>query len=322
MAILNDTSDLKKHVAVAKSFDFESLQPYIPQAVDEFTSKYVGELQDFLADEATTEPNAAILNKARGYLQAALSNFSLYIYTPVGTINIDGSGMSNTTNTNRTPLTWGEKKDIQRNFLSAGHKAMDRLLAYMESNKVAFPEWAASPQYTESKKLVVNNTTAFNDCYTIYESRQTYLALLPALRQVEDQYLYTFLCPEVIEHLKTGALIGVQPKVKEYLQKAIVAFTIAKVADEGIFNIDASSIMLKFDVLTTDNVKAADYGKPADWLTKTVTRQTENGENYLKMAADLITKNIDQFNQCAVPIIVADAGGGYQPYNTQSVLAL
>lgn len=322
MAILNSTPDLKKHVSVATSFEFEDLRPYISPAVDEFTSKYVGDLHDVLANEATEEPTASILNKARGYLQAALSNFSLYIFTPVGTINIDGSGMSNTSNEKRTPLSWGEKKDIQRNFLSAGHKAMDRLLAYMEKNKDAFPEWAASAQYTESKKLLVNNTAAFNDCYTIYESRQTYLALQPAMRQIEDQYLYTFLCPEVIEHLKAGALTGVQPKVKEYLQKAIVAFTIAKVADEGIFNIDASSIMLKFDVLSTDVSKAPDYGKPADWLTKTVTRQTENGENYLKMAANLITKNIDQFNQCAVPIIVADAGGGYQPYNTPSILAL
>lgn len=322
MAIINSTNDLKKHVSVATTFAIEDLQPYISPAVDEFTSKYVGDLHETLADEATEEPNAAILNKARGYLQAALANFSLYIYTPVGTINIDGSGMSTSINEKRTALSWGEKKDMQRNFLSAGHKAMDRLLAYMEKNKDNFPEWKASAQYTESKKLLVNNTAAFNDCYTIYESRQTYLALQPAMRQVEDQYLYTFLCPELIEHLKTGDLIGVQPKVKEYLQKAIVAFTIAKVADEGIFNIDASGIMLKFDVLSTDTVKSPDYGKPADWLTKTVTRQNENAENYLKMAADLITKNIGQFNQCAVPIIVADAGGGFQPYNTQSILAL
>jgi hypothetical protein len=316
--ILNSTEDLKKHVAVMESFNFPNLQPYVAQAADEFTYKYVGDLHEILADETTQGESMAVLNKARGYLQAALANFSLYIYTPVGTINIDSSGMGATVTPNRAALSWGEKKDIQRNFLSAGHKAMDRLLAFMEKNKDAFPEWAASNQYTESNKLLVNNTAAFNSCYTINESRQTYLALQPAIAQVEDQYIRTFLCPELIKHLKTAVLTDVQAEVKEYLQKAIVAFTVAKVADEGIFTIDASSIMLNFSVLTTDKPQAV----PTDWLTKTVTRQTQNGENYLKLAANTITKNIEQFNQCAVPIIVGDVAGGFEAYNTQSTLML
>jgi len=320
--ILNSTPDLKKHVAVGASFVFDDLQPYISQAVDEFTSKYVGELDEILANEATEGANMAKLNKARHYLQAALANFSLYIYTPVGTINIDGSGMTNTVTDKRAPLSYYEKKDVQRTFLSAGHKAMDRLLAYMEKNKVAFPEWAASTQYTESKKLLVNNTETFNAIYNIYESRQTYLALQPAISQVEDKYIRTFLCPELIKHLKTAELTDVQLEAKEFLQKAIVAYTIAKVANEGIFNIDAASIMLKFDVLSTDKIQSADYGKPAEWLTNTVANHTANGDNYLKMVVDIITKNIDEFNQCAAPIIVSDSSGGYQAIVTQSVIGL
>jgi len=315
--ILNSTLDLKKHVSVGSSFIFEDLQPYITQAVDEFTSKYVGDLDEILANEADGE-NMVKLNKARHYLQAALANFALYLYTPVGTINIDGSGMTNTVTEKRAPLSYGEKKDVQRTFISAGHKAMDRLLAYMERNKAAFPDWADSTQYTESKRLLVNNTAAFNDIYNIYESRQTFLALRPALQQVEDQYIRTFLCPELLTFLKTGNPTGAQLEVKEFLQKAIVAYTIAKVASEGIFTIDASSLMLKFDVLSNDKPQEV----PALWLTNTIATHKANGDSYLKMVSDLITQNIDQFNQCAVPIIVADSSGGYQAIVTQSVVGL
>src|SRR5690606_29491911 len=125
--------------------------------------------------------------------------------------------------------------------LMAGHTAMDRLLAVLEKNKTIFPTWAESEQYTESKELLVSNTKTFNDCYTIYDSRQTYLALKPAMRQVEDQFLYTFLCPELITFLEEGEPSGVQLQLKKYLQKAIVAFTIAKVVNEGVFIIDGSS---------------------------------------------------------------------------------
>jgi len=316
--ILNSTPDLKKHVSVGESFVFDDLQPYVSQAVDEFTSKYVGELDEILADEATEGDNVVKLNKARHYLQAALSNFSLYLYTPVGTINIDGTGMTNTVTDHRTPLTYGEKRDVQRTFLSAGHKSMDRLLAYMEKNKTAFPEWEASTQYTESKKLLVNNTAIFNAIYNIYESRQTYLALQPSIRQVEDQYIRTFLCPELINFLKTGEPTDAQLEVKEFLQKAVVAYTIAKVANEGIFTIDASSLMLKFNVLSDDKPVPV----PELWLNNTIATHKANGDSYLKMVSDIITKNIEQFNQCAAPIIVADSPGGYQAIVTQSVIGI
>lgn len=318
MPILNDTPDIKNHIAVADSFVFEDFKPYILKAVNKFTRKFVGNLHILLAEPATDEPYDVVLNEARDYLQAALANFGMYMYLPVGSVIIDGSGVASINNDNRTTLAWDQKKDLLRDLLSAGHEAMDLLLACMESNIEAFPSWAASPQFTQNQKLLVNNTATFNEYYTIYESRQTYLALQPAIRQVEDQYLNTFLCPELITFLKKSNPTGAQLLVKELLQKAIVAFTVAKVVEEGVFVIDASSIKLKFDALPTDKIQLPN----TDWLEKTTKRQNDNGQNYLAMVTKIITDNISQFNQCAVPIIVAASDGGYQPYSTQSTLAL
>ncbi|WP_417365562.1 DUF6712 family protein [Flavobacterium beibuense] len=319
--ILASTDDLRKHVAIAKSLHFPDVEPYIDQAVYQFTERYVGDLHLTLAEPATGE-NADILNKARNILQNALSNFVLYLYTPIGSVIFDSSGFGNAESDTRSKLEWTQIRDLQRGFLMAGHTAMDRLLSVLEKNKTIFPTWAESEQYTESKELLVSNTKTFNDCYTIYDSRQTYLALKPAMRQIEDQFLYTFLCPELITFLKEGEPSGVQLQVKKYLQKAIVAFTIAKVVNEGVFIIDGSSIKIKFDTLPSDKVYNPDYGKPADFLTQTSLRQKEYGQNYLSMAENLIKANPEEFTQCESPIIVKEEEGGFMPYNTKGVLGL
>lgn len=319
--ILATTADIKQHVAIAASFQYEDLEPYIKQAVYQFTEKFVGNLDETLADAATGE-NAAIKNKARGILQGALANFALYLYTPIGSVMVDSAGFSTSETDQRRTLDWGHKKDLQRNFLMAGHTAMDRLLTYLEQNKAVFADWAGSDQYTESMELLVNNTATFQKYYNIYNSRQTYLALQPSLLQVEDQHIGTLLCPELITHLKTVGVSGKVLQVKTLLQKAIVAFTVAKVAREGIFTIDASGIMLKFDVLSTDKPQSPDYGKPAEFLKNTVEQQNIYGQNYLQQATDIIKANLTDFSQCASPIIEATATAGITPYNTTSTLGL
>ncbi|RZJ92032.1 MAG: hypothetical protein EOO20_03300 [Chryseobacterium sp.] len=313
MPILSSTSDVKAHVSLAANFEFEDFKPYINKAIVKFTYRYVGNLHITLADEQV-DP---VLAEARTRLQNAICNFGLFIYLPLGSVVLDGSGLSNYVNDNRTPLDWRKEKDIMRELLSSGHEAMDQLLAYMEENKDSFEIWATSPAYTESKKFLVSDTTTFNNYYHIFDSRQTYIALQPAMRQVEDKYIYSLICREVVDHLKSDAFEGVKGQVKEYLQKAVVAFTIAKVCNEGLFIIDATGLKLRFDALPYDKVEAVD----TDLLKSTVDGQTAAGRNYLKMVEAVILNNLSEFNQCAVPIIVGQTGG-YTPYNTQSVLSI
>lgn len=318
MPIISSTNDIKKHVAIAASLQFPDIEPYIGQAVDQFTYRYVGPLQETLAEEAPAGPDKANIDRARHLLQNALSNFALFIYVPMGSIMFDSSGMSNADNDKRTPITWQQANDIRRGMLTAGHTAMDLLLSHLEEYKDLFPEWRDSQYYTQTKELLVNSTRVFDMAYHIYDSRQTYLALIPSMRQVEDKYIDTLLCPELISHLKEQEYEGVKGKVKTYLQKAVVAFTVAKVANEGFFLISGSGLRLKFDSLSTDRVQPVD----AAFLKSTTEAQEANGRNYLSLAKKLIIDNPAEFNQCDNPIILADAGGSSFPYNKGGVLAL
>jgi hypothetical protein len=320
--ILETTADLKKYVSVAQSFAFEDFEPYITKAVNGFTKKYLGNLHIFLADEAdNSETNHLIKNEAREHLRNAIANFGMFIYFPFMSVMLDSSGATEVKNDQRQRVNWGTEKDMRRELLRSGHEAMDYLLEILESNPTVFTEWTTEFG-TVNKKLLVHNTTTFNEYYHIFNSRQTFLALQPSIRQVEDQYIRTMLCPELIEHLKTD-VSNIDLQVKEELQKAIVAFTVAKVANVGLFLLDENGLRVNFETLIDGRKESVSDGKTADQVSKLVQEQSNNGIQYLAVARELIQDNLTSFTQCDSPLKTSTSSGtGYTPYDTTGILSL
>ncbi|WP_289659510.1 DUF6712 family protein [Flavobacterium panacagri] len=320
--ILETTADLKKYVSIAQSFEFDDFQPYIIKAVNTYTRKYLGNLHVFLKDEAnSSETSFEIKNESREHLRNAISNFGMFMYFPFMSVIIDGSGASNTSNENRKPLEWWQNNDIRREFLRAGHEAMDLLLEVLENNPEVFEEWTEKFG-TINNELLVKNTVSFDKYYNIFNSRQTFLALQPSIRQIEDQYLRTMLCPELIEGLKTE-VTGITKRLKEELQKAIVAFTVAKVANEGLFLLDENGLRVSFQTAIDGKKESVSSGKTEVQLSKLVETQLNNGKEYLRSASQIIETNISEFTQCSSPLIKPELGiSGSTIYDTNGVLSL
>lgn len=320
--ILETTADLKKYVSVAQSFLFEDFEPYITKAVNGFTKKYLGNLHVVLADAAPdSETNYQIKNEAREHLRNAIANFGMFIYFPFMSVMLDSSGATEVKNDQRQRVNWGTEKDMRRELLRSAHEAMDYLLEILESNPNVFPQWTTEFG-TVNQKLLVHNTATFNEYYHIFNSRQTFLALQPSIRQVEDQYIRTMLCPELIEHLKTD-VSNIDLQVKQELQKAIVAFTVAKVANVGLFLLDENGLRVNFETLIDGRKESVSYGKTADQVSKLVQEQSNNGTQYLAVARELIQENLESFTQCDAPLKVSTSSGtGYTPYDTPGILSL
>lgn len=320
--ILATTVDLKKYVSVAQSFEFSDFEPYITKAVNAFTKKYIGNLHVFLADEfAAPDINFEVKNEAREHLRNAIANFGMFIYFPFMSVMLDSSGATEVKNEQRQRVNWGTEKDMRRELLRSGHEAMDYLLEILEKNPTVFADWTTEFG-TINKKLLVHNTATFNEWYHIFNSRQTFLALQPTIRQVEDQYIRTMLCPELIEHLKTD-VTDIDLEVKTELQKAIVAFTVAKVANVGLFLLDENGLRVNFDTLIDGRKESISSGKTADQVSKLVEEQTNNGIQYLTVARELIEANLTGFTQCESPLKKStSSGSGYTPYDTKGVLSI
>ncbi|MBQ0907483.1 hypothetical protein KBJ98_02075 [Flavobacterium sp. F-328] len=317
--ILTTTEDLKKYISVAQNFEFKDFEPYINKAINSYTNKYVGDLHALLKDEATNE-NAEILNQAREHLRSALANFGYFLFTPFNSVNMDSSGMSNTISENRKNIEWWQLNDIRRELLRSGHESMDLLLTILEENPLVFTVWTEKFA-SKNKELLVHNTTEFQKVYNIFDSRQTFLALTPAIRQVEDQYINCFLSDQLIQYLKSNPTEKTIVKLKEYLQKAIVHFTIAKVYDEGIFNLDSSGIKLKFDTLPNETAKAVDYGKAVEQLNRAIKKNIDNGSNYIGLGKDLIIANPESFSEFENPLKLKTPAK-FKVYNTKGIVAL
>ncbi len=320
--ILETTADLKKYVSLAQSFQFEDFEPYITKAVNAYTKKYVGDLHIYLADTANPpDIYFEVKNEAREHLRNAIANFGTFIYFPFMSVMIDGSGASVVNSDQRKSTEWWRDNDMRRELLRSGHEAMDYLLEILEKNPDAFVDWTAEFG-TINKELLVNNTATFDKYYSIFNSRQTFLALQPSIRQVEDQYLKTLLCPELITALKSD-VTGIKKDVKDELQKAVVAFTVAKVANEGLFLLDENGLRVNFQTFIDGRKESVSYGKTADQTSKLVDTQISNGSNYLSMVRELIETNIDQFDMCDSPIKTSNSSGtGSTPYDTKGILAL
>lgn len=318
--ILNSTEDLKKYIAIASSFEFTDFEPYINKAVNSFTKRYIGDLHTELADEATGT-NEAIKNEAREHLRSALANFAWFLYMPLASVQMDSSGISVIQNDNKKSAEWWQIKDIRRELLRSGHESMDLLLAILEANPSVFIDYATN--YSSiNNELLVSNASDFSKYYNIFDSRQTFLALQPTIQLVQDQYIVTMLCPELIEALKTEVAGNVKA-VKVAIQKAIVAFTIAKVSNNGLFLLDDRGMRVDFENFSDGRRESASYGKSVDQLKMLADEQIANGSQYLMIAKQLIENNPNDFTQCTNPLIQNEiVGSGYKSFDSKGICGI
>jgi hypothetical protein len=294
--IFSNTADLQQYVTVNDRFNFERFQPYVTKAVNSFTNRYVGKLHVELEQAESGEDS--IKNEAREHLKAALANFAMFLYLPYMQVQMESTGINVAENANRKNAEWWQVNDIRRDYLRAGHEAMDLLLEVLEKNSELFTDYATnySSQY---KELLVKNADEFDRWYNIFRSRQTYLAIVPAMRMIETQIFKNSIADDFLKDLKSfnpddshteeqTAETEAKAKIKDYLQQAVVSFTIAKIYHEGMFHFDASGVKLKFDVLPNEKVQAIDYGKAADQLQRAIKSNIDNGTQFMLLAKELI----------------------------------
>lgn len=318
--ILETTADLKKYISIAASYQFEDFEPYITKAVNTFTKKYVGNLHVELADEATGA-GAAIKNEAREHLRNAIANFGFFLHLPLLQVQMNSSGISVIQNDKQTKPEWWQIKDIRRVILRSGHEAMDLLLSVLEANPSVFTDYTSN--YSSiNKELIVSNASIFSKYYNIFDSRQTYLALQPTLRLVEDQYIKTFLCSELVTALKSTTT-GKVKEVQEAIQKAIVSFTVAKVSNNGLFLLDDRGLRVDFENMMDGRRESASYGKAVDQIKQLADELIANGTNYLQIAKQIIEDNPTDFTLCTNPLIKSGTSGtGFTPYISGGVVGL
>lgn len=297
--IIKDTETIQKHISVNPSFTFKNAQSSLRKAERNFLRPLIG--ADQLADLEAENITDPIVQEALDLAQEAVANFGFYLYMPIGVVQITDGGFFASSTEHAQPITDKQFKELQRSFKSAGHEALDDLLNHMEANASKFDAWTSSGNYSIYKDLLVCDTSTFNRYYYIFNSRQTFIAIRPNIQIVEDQFIKGPVGNELLTALKTDQTELIRIKVKKLLQQAIVAFSVMKTVDNGMFVLDAKGIHMRFDALPYETSMTNTSKGFNDFLIHTKKSKEAEGTEYLKFALKLITDNPDDFSEYTPP---------------------
>lgn len=290
--LINDIDDLKRHIIVSATFDFAKVLPFAKRAERKITLDLIGQEQynsfvDYTQDPQSTAP----INQVKELLEEAVANYALFLAMPTINVLVTNSGTKTSENKDASNADWKDKRDLNRSLLKTYNEALDDAFQIMEENVADFPKWRDSKYYTIFKDLIVQHTAQFNDHFSIQKNRQTFCALKPYMREVEDQYLKAMVGQDTLSLLKAKPTNAVLSQAQDNAQKAIVAFTVAKAAITGTFTFTDSSFTVASDQMPWE--KQSELSKE-DRNDLKKDRQ-KSGEEYLKELKRVIVANPTDF---------------------------
>ena len=288
MRLINNIADLKRHIIVSATFDFAKVLPFAKRVERKIILDLIGQDQyDSIVVHTFIPENTAPINQVKELFEEAVANYSLLLAMPTINILITNSGTKTSENKEAVNADWKDKRDLNRSLLKTYNEALDDAFQIMEENVTDFPDWRDSKYYTVFKDLLVQQTMTFNDHFSIQKNRQTFCALKPYIREVEDQYFKAMLGTETLALIKAKSEITIINQAQELAQKACVAFTVSKAAITGTFAFTDSSFVIASDQLPWE--KQSELSKE-DRNDLKKDRQLA-GEEYLKSLKKLVVAN-------------------------------
>lgn len=286
--LINNIEDLKRHIIVSATFDFKKVLPFAKRAERKLVLDLIGQEQyDTIVIHNFVEGNTEPINQVKEFLEEAIANSSLLLALPTINVLITNSGTKTSENKEAPAADWKDKRDLSRSLRTTFNEAFDYAFQIMEENTSQFPEWRDSRYYTVFKGFIVSQTSLFNDHFSIQKNRQTFCALKPYMREVEDQYLKSMLGTCTLDFLKTQSTNVIVLEAQEIARKAVVAFTVAKAAITGTFAFTESSFTVASDQLPWE--KQSELSK--DDRNDLKADRQKAGEEYLKSLKKLIVAN-------------------------------
>jgi len=286
--LIKSKEDLKRHIILSANFDFEKVLPHAKRADRKIFVGLIGREQsekiiEHNYDEDSDEP----LDLVKGLFEEAVSHYALFMAMPTLNLLITNSGTKKTETTESANADWKDKLDLDRSIVKIYTEALDEAFEIMEDNPDEFQEWVDSSHYTIFRDLLVSQTKEFDNYFSIQKNRYTFLALKPYMREVESQYFVGMLGQCTLDFLKKKSAVAVVVRAQEIAQRAMVALTVAKTAENGAFSFTETSMTYSMDVLPWEKKQQLSDVR----LEKLQRARQTAGEEYLKQLKKLIVAN-------------------------------
>ena len=291
MNLINSIQEIQKYIVVSSSFDFDRAKPYIRKAQNKYIIPLIskGEYDYFIAEKNDVLESKRIV---RELIEEACVNLAFHLGFSSLAVHFTNYGIVHTELQEVKQSEWAEKRDLHRSFIRDGNQALDDALREMEYYLDCFPHWRKSPSFTVLNESFNKHTGDFQKWFNIGNSRQTFLALKPAIREIKERYFLPMLGEGTIELIKAKTTNTVIYRALELCQKAEVALTIANATKTGIFEIEEAGMFLSRESLPWERSKKHLASNKFDQLSDQKQRA---GEEYLKKLKRLISENLTLF---------------------------
>lgn len=280
--IITSTKEVVKYVRIHKNFSFNSLVSFLEDGTEKLKNLISSDLYAKILVAYESETLDEIANKYLlaifPYCQKFLCHYALCygfydLRNHVSELGIqqtvDDSGHSS------RPAPVADAKSLHIQYCKRSYDAADALILFLEKNQKNYQDWLLSPSYTQNTQLFIRNAGQYAEFMPLVQSRQTYLAIRPKIKEVE-LYIKNLLCSPLFYDLKAY--------VKDKL-----AF------DSGINTINMAIYPSEYEILLRDFVQPLLAYETLFRSVAYLDIVLENGHLYLKeyISVDSTKKSTD-----------------------------
>lgn len=226
--IIPDIDTLKKVVKINASIPEEAISPYIDDALEIYIEPHVG---PSIIKKGLESKDQALSGK----ILRSLGPLALMLATPELGIQFGDSGITvDNVQGKRSPANEAKIAAAKENLCMRGMQALDRLLAYLESNPETYPEYVAYLELTTNAvHCFIRNAKEYQDKgnINIDYSTITYRIMLPTIRQLQQRNVQDMLTESLYERLLEAGHNGTSDAKQTILIDHIIRYLANKSAE-------------------------------------------------------------------------------------------
>ena len=222
--LIPDIETFKKVVKINASLPYESIEPYIEDALDIYIKPYIGKSVIKKAKECPESELCDRLLRALGPLTLMLATDELGVMfgdSGITVSNVQGQ---------RSPASDTKIAAAKVNLCFRGMQALDRLISYLEENKADYSDYVAD---TISRFCFIRNATDFQDIgmVNIDYSILSYRIMFPTIRQLQEHNVREMISDKVYEAMKEAFSKSKETPKQKILIEYIIRYLANKTAE-------------------------------------------------------------------------------------------
>lgn len=222
--IIPDIKTLKTVVKINAAIPYESVSPYISDALDIYIEPQIGNV---LIEIANTGEDATLRDK----ILRCLGPLTLALATDELGIQFGDSGITvSNEQGKRSPANEAKITAAKANLFFRGMQALDRLLEYLERNKQKYPDYADHISITSQVPCFIRSAQEYQDIglVNIDYSTLTYRTMLPTIRQLQERHIREMLTDDLYNRLLTMTTPDAKYRI---LQEYVIRYLANKSAE-------------------------------------------------------------------------------------------